>query len=197
MRSRLASLFVTAMILAGPMTACSSGDDDAPPPPPCVTDPTEPNETASAATQLGEIHDDDVIGTAPETSPTKVDRTFSTHDGPDVDWFVVDVRDTGINGNPSLRVLVGAGHEATAFWSCTEGTTKAVACGLGTPVAGDPDLATERGCRSAVGSAGPPQLTMTIECDGTSSDNGRLRIRVKKLAPATACERYRLTVSAE
>ncbi len=181
--------------LAAVGCAAQDSEDDRPAPP-CVVDPTEPNESAGAATSLGEIHDDDVVGQKPEASPTKIDRTFSTDRSDDVDWYVVDVRDTGINGNPSLRVMVDQGHEATAFWSCTSGTTKAVVCGLGTPVTNDPDLR-DRGCLTAAANGAPPQLTMEIECDGTSSDDGRLRIRVKKTTPTSTCERYRLIVTAE
>lgn len=177
------------------IVACSGEDGGSPKPVPCVTDTTEPNESAAAATSLGQIRDDDEIGQGATAPPKKIDRTFSTHDGADVDWFVVDVLDTGLGGNPQLSVIVSDGHEATAFWSCTQGTTKAVACGLGTAVTDDPDRS-ERGCRSAKGSASP-QLTMAIECDGTSTDNGRLHVRVKKTTPATTCERYRLVIIAE
>lgn len=137
---------------------------------------------------------DDEIGQGKSAPPNKIDRTFSTHEGSDIDWFVVDVRDTGIGGNPQLRVIVGDGHEATAFWSCSSGATSAV-CGLGTQVTNDPDLPSARGCLSAKGAASP-QPTMTIECDGTSTDSGRLHIRVKKTSAATTCERYRLIASA-
>lgn len=180
------------------VAACSSADKTAEPVP-CVPDPNEPNEAPSTPTSLGQIHDDDepIGGQATNAMPMKVDKTFSMHAANDVDWFTVDVLDTGINGNPNLRVIVSDGFEATAFWTCSTGKAEPVVCGLGTPVTDDPDLAgAGRGCTTAKGSASP-QLTMKIECTGTSTDNGSLRVRVKRLAPKDACERYRLTVFAE
>jgi len=40
-------------------------------------------------------------------------------------------------------------------------------------------------------------VNLTIECAGTSTDNGKLTVRVRRLATSAACERYTLTVSAE
>jgi hypothetical protein len=182
------------------LAACSSSSTSTEPQPPCITDTTEPNERPSNATALGEIHDDDEInlgqGTNTDNSPKKIRKAFSLHDGVDVDWHTVDVRDTGAGGNPRLSVIVGDGVEATAFVSCANGATKSVVCGLGTKVTDDPELRS-LGCNTAKSGSALPQLTMNCECDGTSSDNARLHIRVKRATPGASCLRYELTVIAE
>jgi hypothetical protein len=181
------------------LTACSS-TSAAPEEPPCVPDTTEPNEGRANANALGSIQDDADI-TLPgqpsaEASPKKIRKTFSLHDGADVDWFSVDVLDTGAGGNPQLSVIMGDGVEATVFASCSTGATTVV-CGLGTKVTDDPDVRGGLGCKTAKSEGAPPQLTMSFECDGTSSDDGRLEIRVKRSTPETTCLRYNLTVAAE
>lgn len=185
-----------AVICLGFAAACTSTSGAAANPAPCERDDTEANDTRSAATPLGTIQDDDaVVGSDPNAKPKRISKTFSTHTNADIDWYSVDVQDTGIGGNPKLRVIVGDGHEVAAFWACTNGTTKSVTCGLGDPITSDPDTP-ERGCLSKKGAASP-QLTMNIECDGTSTDNGRLELRVRRTDPAPACMTYKLTVSAE
>lgn len=195
--SRVAGAGAVGVVVSASLVACSSKEDPAGPPPPCVADAREPNESAPAAIAVGSVRDDNDIGPGPEAAPRRIDQFFSTHVPSDVDWFVVDVLDTGIGGNPALRAMAGEGHEVTAFFTCTSGTTRAVACGLGTPVTSDPDL-NAKGCMSQPAAPGvPPQVTMTIECDGTSTDNGRLHVRVKRIDPAAECRRYRLIVEAE
>lgn len=184
------------------VSACSSssaGSD----PGPCLADANEPNEAVTAATSLGRIHDDDEVGPSANNAIAKsVRKTFSTTTAADVDWYVLDVLDTGINGNPVLHVLVDAGHEATAFWACSGGTTDFVRCDLGTAVDKDPDLPQAKGCVTAPQSSASPQLTMQIDCGGTSTDSGRLQIRVKRAPSAAknetdACQRYELVVFAD
>ncbi len=201
---RLALAVVAALGLctgAVTLTACSSDNDKggAAAPPPCVPDANEPNELPPTATSLGELNDDDDPGPGGATASTRIDKTFSTSSETDVDWYLVEVNDTGIGGNPAIRVMVSGGsHEVTAYFTCTQGTTKAVACGLGTAVTDDPDSKGAKGCKStAPGSGAPPQLTMTIECDGTSTDSGRLQIYVQRTAGVEACVSYRLIVSVE
>jgi len=192
------SIAVAALVIFTAASCSSKSDGGAAAPPPCVTDANEPNESATAPFSLGSLSDDDDPGPGGATASTKIDKTFSTHSPTDVDWYLVDVNDTGIGGNPAIRVMAGTGNEATAFFTCTQGTTKAVACGLGTAVTDDPDLKGAKGCKSQPGSSGvPAQLTMTIECDGTSTDSGRLHIRVKRIEGTEACISYRLIVTAE
>ena len=186
---------VLVLALTVLVVACAAEKEDGPPP--CDTDTNEPNDTASAATSLGALQDDGEIGQA-DAVPNKVTKSFSTHTGADVDWYTVDVRDTGLGGNPSVSVIVGKGHEATAFWSCTNGPTESVRCVPGTPVTSDPDLPGAQGCATAApGESAPPQLTMQIECSGTPTDSGTLQVRVKRTAQADTCERYTLTVLGE
>jgi len=172
-------------------------------PPPCVPDTNEPNDSVTEATSLGALQDDGELDT-PGQVPNKVTKAFSTHTASDVDWYTVDVRDTGVFGNPKINVIVGRGHEATAFWSCTNGPTESVDCLPGTAVTDDPDLPSTRGCvtveQAAGGSASaslPLTLQMQVECSGTPTDSGKLQIRVKRTAPADTCERYTLTVDIE
>lgn len=61
----------------------------------------------------------------------------------------------------------------------------------------DPENASAKGCKTDPAMSGPPNITMQIECDGTSTDSGRLHVRVKALAPSDTCQTYRLTVFAE
>jgi hypothetical protein len=195
-RSALAPLLVTGAVL---VAGCSSTTSGSPPVDrtPCAIDSYEANETAPARKNLGTLQDDAVAGETRQF-PTELDLPLSLHTASDVDWYDVDVLDRGANGNPSIRVMTGAGTEATAFWDCSTGTTKAVACGLGTAVSNDPDLV-GRGCLTPPASSAdvPPQLTMEIECDGTSTDNGTLHIRVRRTTGTDACLKYRLIVTAE
>lgn len=189
-----ARVFVlVGFLLAGACSMNSTGDSS---PPPCVVDAIEPNDGPTARVNLGSIQDDDAPGqSAP--SPKVIRKELSLHTESDVDWFDVDVRDTGLGGNPSLSVIGGDGTSVTAWWDCTSGKTESVVCGLGEAVTDDPELA-GRGCKSQPASNGaPPQLTMQIECAGTSSDDGTLHIRVVRDGAASACSSYRLTVSAE
>ena len=186
------SVFLAATVV---LAACSAKEDDAPPP--CVADTNEPNDSASSATSLGTLQDDPDI-TQKDAAPNKVTKSFTTHGANDVDWYTVNVRDTGLGGNPKLSVIVGNGHEATAFWSCTNGPTESVRCDRGTAVTNDPDLPSVQGCVTVVpADSVPPQLGMQIECSGTPTDSGQLQIRVKRTAPADTCERYTLTVVVE
>lgn len=183
--------------LAWVVTVCACSLNDEKEPPPCVPDATEPNESPAEATSLGTIQDDDELGQGSDAPPNKVTKWFSSHVAGDVDWFTLNVRDTGLGGNPKLSVIVGEGHEATAFWSCTNGPTESVTCGSGTAVTEDPDLPGARGCVTAAASGGAPQLTMQIECSGTPTDSGVLRIRVKRTAEGDACQFYPVTVIAD
>jgi hypothetical protein len=189
---RLLLVVAPALVLAA---ACSStpGGSSAPP---CVADATEPNEAPLKPPSLGQIHDDDVAGQPSDATPKRLDKVLSLHDGSDIDWFQVDVLDTGINGNPKTSVFVSEGFEANVFWTCTNGTTDSVQCGLGTQITEDGSLHA-KGCHTAAVNGGPAQFTMQIECGGTSDDSGRLLVHVTKTTPAAACESYRLTVAAD
>jgi len=185
---------LVAITLAG---ACTTKEEEEKPPPPCVPDEGEPNDSVAEATSLGALQDDAELGQK-DAAPTKVMKAFTTHTETDVDWYTVDVRDTGLGGNPQISVIVGDGHEATAFWSCTNGPTESVRCPKGTLVTDDPDLPSVHGCVTVVPAASvPPQLGMQIECADTPTDSGKLQIRVKRTAPADTCERYTLTVVVE
>lgn len=188
---------VAVPVVLAVVSACASSKTSPRDLGPCVADALEPNDDARTRASFGTIQDDDEIGQGDEAPPKRIRRDLTLHEGADVDWFDVDVRDTGLGGNPGLRVMVSEGFEATAFWDCTRGATKAVACGLGTKVTDDPELA-GMGCVTQAGSSGvPAQLTMQIECDGTSEDSGTLHVRVRRAGAADACARYALTVEAE
>ena len=185
-------IVLAATILLG---ACSTEEDDGPPP--CTADANEPNDSAAEATSLGTLQDDSVLGQK-DAAPKKLFKAFSTHAEGDVDWYTVNVRDTGIGGNPKIGVIVGDGYEATAFWSCTNGPTELVRCTIGTSVTSDPDMPSAQGCQTVLrGAPEPPRLAMEIECSGTPTDSGKLLIRVKRSVPSNTCERYTLFVGVE
>jgi hypothetical protein len=186
---------LATFILAASLASCASKSDSTAPTP-CTPDTFEPNESATERASLGAIQDDDAPGqTSP--APKRIQKELSLHGETDADWFDVEVRDTGFGGNPGLRVIVSEGLEATAWWDCTNGTTESVICGLGEAVTNDPALA-GRGCKTqGSNNDAPPQITMRIECAGTSTDNGTLHVRVVRAGAASTCVNYRLTVEAE
>jgi hypothetical protein len=188
-----------ALAVLAAVASCTSRSEEAADPGPCVADALEPNDDPRARASFGMIQDDDDLpGQGGEPVPKRIRRDLTVHSSADVDWFDVDVRDTGVSGNPGISVIVSDGFEATAWWSCASGASSVV-CGLGSAVTDDPEL-TGRGCATKVsqpaGSA-PPQLTMRIECDGTATDDGTLHVRVRPLEPVAACTRYALTVMAD
>jgi hypothetical protein len=188
-------LAVTAIVACSSTSSSDGGGGDVVPP--CSAE-TKANDTYLTRTTLGSVHDDDVLGDPhPDTTPGKIDEYFSTHSATDVDWYALDVADTGINGNPRIRVMVTAGFEASAFWSCNSGPSpNATVCGLGTKITSDPEIGNPQGCTTAPANGVPSQTTMNVECDG-GDDSGRLAIRVKNLAPSDQCVVYRLQVFVE
>lgn len=181
-----------AIALGAIAVACAPKSE----PVPCVADANEPNDTVATRTSLGSVQDDDEIGQGASEDPKRITKDFSLHDGADVDYFSVAVNDTGLGGNPSVDVIVTTGFEATAWYSCSGGPTESVICRTGTAVTDDPDLPGGMGCATIAGSSSA-LLQMQVECSGTSTDSGSLIVRVRRAAPADACVRYRLMVSAE
>lgn len=186
-----------AVVSFAVLAACSSSDDKRSDPGPCLSDEAEPNDSAGAKRNLGTLSDDSTLIGPDAGGPTgSIKKSFTAHVPGDVDWYEVDVLDTGIGGNPQLSVVVTATYEATVWFTCTGGTTESVVCGLGEKVEDDPEFQ-GKGCKTGASAASSVNVNLSIECAGTSSDDGKLTIRVKRREPAAACDRYALSVFAE
>lgn len=92
-------LAILAAAFALGVGACGSSKS-APDLGPCVADAQEPNDSATARKALGSIQDDDAPGQS-SPSPKRIQKELTLHTETDVDWFDVDVRDTGIGGSSS------------------------------------------------------------------------------------------------
>ena len=170
--------------------ACGSDTTDAPAT--CKPSAFEPNETYGAASYLGEVEDDP----APTSQASKERRADASLDAAaDVDWFRVTVYDTGIGGDPLVRVIVGEGTVATVWYQCTSPGAPITNCQLGTKVS-DPARDGEA-CATAPGDGAAPQLTMTTDCAATESDDGDLLVRVARAGSAADCVPYTIVVSVE
>jgi len=162
--------------------------------PPCTPDSLEQNDDFVGAARLGDVADS--TPSAPSDPPKSQRTELTAHTEADVDWFKTTVQDRGSDGDPNVYVIVSHGYEATVWARCLFGPMTAMVCGVGTEVT-DPELSGEA-CLTAP-SAGdiPPQLTLSANCDDTSTDSLGLSIRVRRLSPAQACEKYSLTVGAD
>lgn len=194
MRAAFGSLVVFPVAL---VVACGASDRGRSDPGPCLADDAEPNDTAPQKKHLGTLTDDDeLIGPDAGAPAGSIKKGFTAHGASDVDWYTVDVRDTGLGGNPRLSVVISAAWEATVWFTCANGRTESVVCGLGEAVTDDPELA-GRGCKTGESANSSVNVNLGIECAGTSSDDGTITIRAKKKVPSATCERYLLSVFAE
>src|SRR5437762_770453 len=76
----------------------------------CPPDAKEPNQTQTAASDLGELADN------PNSSASV--KALSSPDG-DEDWFKVKVKDTGFGGNPTVTATVTVDSlEVAIFYVC-------------------------------------------------------------------------------
>lgn len=186
-------LFCGFWVLAVSVCACSSGSEGAAQEPPCVPDADEnPNATP---VDLGSFQDDAEFQKEDEGGKS---RTIwaSLHEADDVDRYVATILDRGFSGNPSIFVNVSEGFRVTGQFTCHNGgagKTSVFSCGPG--ILDRPDAAyTQPTCQTA---SSPPQFTLQLECEDTSTEDGKLELTVERDAPREACERYRLSVSVE
>lgn len=158
---------VAAVVLLG----CSSETAG----PPCDTaDKYEPNDSASAAKELGGFTDD------PDSS-LRVDVTVHTNS--DVDFFKFRVTDQGFGGDPNVTISAPEGYEVTTWFSCTRGNVKTSTCIAGKEV-DEPSVFAGKGCQNVQPSGA---VSMTTDCDADDSDDGTVLLRVRRLDASNTC----------
>jgi hypothetical protein len=162
--------------------ACSSDTEG----PPCDSaDKYEPNETASAAKDLGGFTDD-------PNSSLRVDLT--THQAGDVDFLKFKVTDQGIGGDPVVTVSAPEGYEITTWFTCARGNVKTMICTSGKEIE-DPALPGVKGCQNEQPSG---SVTSTTDCDADDDDDGTILLRVKKLDTSNTCSTaFNITLEVE
>ena len=190
----LGSCTAAALVLVALSTAACSGPspgtlDEGP----CGPDDVE--ATASAPRDLGSFQDDAEFQKEDEGGKSRTIRA-TLHDGANVDHYVAEILDLGLSGNPTVFVNVTAGFRVTGRFTCRNGglgKTSIFSCGPG--ILDRPDAAgSPTTCQTA---SDPPQFTLQLECEDTSTEDGTLELTVERDAPREACERYRLSVSVE
>jgi hypothetical protein len=162
--------------------------------PPCTPDAFEQNDDLRSVADLGEISDS--TPRDPSDPPKSRRTALTAHAEADVDWFKIRVRDRGSDGDPTVYVGVSHGYEATVWTQCLGGTKKVLLCDLGTRVT-DPAMSGEACLTRPSEGDIPPQTNLRTDCDNTSTDDTLLHIRVRRLVPTEACEKYTLGVSAD
>ncbi len=182
------------LVIAASACACAtgcggSGREEVP----CGPDEAEPGDTVATPRKLDPIEDDPIGSNA---LPQKVSVVGSIHDASDVDHYSVDVKDTGLGGNPKVDVLVSSGFEATVTPRCTSGTVESIRCLRGVDASPSRD-ATSCRTEQPADAAAAALTQVQVECRGTSSDHVELAIVVARVTSSPTCERYRLTVSAD
>ena len=161
----------------------------------CPAEASATNDTQQSAKDLGELQDD------PDSHKGIASSIHASKD----DWYRVHIKDTGIGGDPVVKVSVPSGFTVTTWFDCDHGTPLTSECQYGSS---DPLRIDEaEGCRSrdvepVTDSNGATTLgtgslaTSTTDCSGTSSDNGTLYIRVERNDTFAACS-YDLAIDVE
>lgn len=159
----------------------TSIEQTAPPPPErvaCARDVSEPNDRVDQAISLGSVGDTDAVAARTIARPN-----LTTSDG-DEDWFVLTVRDAGLNGNPEIAVVTTDRRlEVTVMYQCANNQD------FSTCDAGEPDATHGAGCRSVDG-----VTTLETSCAGLD-ESGTAYIRVRPALATGACHTYDLTVT--
>ena len=164
-------VFATVVALALPFLGCSSTTEG----PPCDgPDNQEPNESPSAARDLGTFTDD------PDSS-LKVDLTV--HMASDVDFFEFGILDKGIGGDPIVTVSAPEGYEVTAWFTCKRGSVQTFTCLKGKEI-DEPSVIAGKGCQNEQPSGA---VSLTTDCDADENDDGTVLLRVKKLDTSNTC----------
>ena len=168
----------------------------------CATDNTcivpadsyEPNQTRTAADDLGAFDDYD--------DATRTVAALSVGNAMDEDWFKFRVVDGWDANNPDVRVQLSVGggalaanHELTVWFKCDVGDATSVSCGEGSSThstnnSGDAMLG--NGC--AVNAKNVVWAAFEPNCSGTD-DTGVAYVRVRKLS-APRGDTYDLYVEA-
>lgn len=186
----LVSGLASLVLVLGCSTRANEGDAQ---PKPCTTDSGEDGQNLAA--ELGTFQDDAEFQKEDEGGKSRRIQA-SLHDGADVDRYRGTILDRGFSGNPSISVIVSDGFRVTGTFVCSNGgpaKTQVFSCGVGT--IDRPDAALEATtCTSA---SSPPQFTLQLECDDTSTEDGTLELTVERESPADACAAYELSVWVE
>lgn len=143
----------------------------------CTEDLYEPNDDEAAATDLGEINDNDGNGSV---------LSASLHHAGDVDWFRYYGNDdvTG-NVDPARELVASGALRLCKFLECDNGLMETeFECPVGTQYA----LSTmaRPGCCSSNGFA-----LADLNCNGVTEDNSTVYIRVDQ--PEPACVTYSIS----
>ncbi len=159
----------------------------------CGVDASEPNDDETSATALGAIEDEPIgEGTLPQT----VSVSRSLHDADDVDFFSLEIEDTGFIGNPRVTLVVTRGLQATVVPRCKNGQLESLHCSRGEPSMDPPSCTSEPPDPSSPPGAAAV-LSFQVECANASSDDLAVGVVVTRSATPSACAPYKLTVSAE
>lgn len=143
----------------------------------CEEDVFEPNDEEAAATELGEINDNDDNGGV---------VSASLHHAGDVDWFRYSGNDD-ITGNvdPARELVASGGLRLCKFLECENGLAETeLECPAGTDYA--LSSMARPGCCSSNG-FGLPDLN----CSGVTEDNAVVYMRVDQ--PEPACVSYSIS----
>ena len=168
---------------AVPSAVATTTPDSGAPAAACA-DTAEPNNTALAATSMGELR----VG-APKTLKGSVNAG-------DEDWYRISVMEDGdYFGNRGLDLRVAAptgtknvGVEVSVFYDC-EATLNTSTCGAGTV---DDTMKDAKGCR------GDAELHLEATCGGLfDSQKGIAFVRVRKVGTDATCAPYTLDVKVE
>lgn len=162
--------------------ACSSETEG----PPCDSaDKYEPNDSASAAKDLGGFTDD------PDSS-LRVDLT--THQAGDVDFFKFKITDQGIGGDPIVTISAPEGYELTTWFTCARGNVKTMVCTRGKEVE-EPAVTAGKGCQNEQPNG---SISSTTDCDDGDDDDGEILLRVRKLDTSSTCtSAFNITIEVE
>lgn len=122
----------------------------------------------------------------------------SVHLSSDTDWFRVHVADTGLGGDPIVKVAVSSGFTVSTWFVCDGRPTSESKCINGSSEYSR--VGYVEGCRGERVEDGPTDdnvATTTTDCTGTSADNGNLYIRVERSASTKATCSYNLSIAIE
>jgi hypothetical protein len=151
--------------------ACSSTTEGAPCDGP---DKYEPNDSPSAARDLGNFTDD-------PDSTMHLDLTLPG--GTDVDFFRFKVLDRGFGGNPIVTVSAPEGYEVTTWFTCTSGSPVNFSCSRGKEN-DEPSVTSSTGCINIQPSG---SVSSSTDCSGTDTDDGTVLLRVRRLDTSNQC----------
>lgn len=167
-------------LVAFGMCACSSTAEGEPCDGP---DKYEPNDSPSAAKDLGDFTDD------PDSNQS-LDLTVPG--GNDVDFFRFRVFDKGIGGDPIVTVNGPEGYEITTWFTCSRGSPVNFSCSRGKEI---DDPASGKGCQNVQPNG---SVSSSVDCDADSDDDGTVLVQVRRLDTSSTCgSKYNISIEVE